>query len=97
MKVKTKSGFECEVNEHKFEDWRYVEAAVKINGTNPKEILEGIVFVVPFVLGEEGKEALMNHLADNNGIVSSASVLAEFREVEDLVGKKLKKSKPSQA
>ena len=49
MKVKTKSGFECEVNEHKFEDWRYVEAAVKINGTNPKEILEGIVFVVPFL------------------------------------------------
>ena len=97
MKVKTKSGFECEVNEHKFEDWRYVEAAVKINGTNPKEILEGIVFVVPFVLGEEGKEALMNHLADSNGIVSSANVLAEFREIESLVGKKIKKSKPSQA
>lgn len=95
MKIKTKSGFECEINERKFSDWRYLEASTKVNSTDTKAILDGIVFLVPFILGEDGKNALMNHLKDDDGIVETASILAEFREIEDLVGKKVKKSKPS--
>ena len=95
MKIKTKSGFECIINENKFADWRYIRAAAEVNSGKEAKILKGITFIVPFILGDEQEEALMDHLKDDDGIVSTIKIVEEFREIETLAGEKVKKSKPS--
>lgn len=81
MKVKTKSGFACEVNENKIKDWRFIKGLAKCDSSDESAQLEGITFVIPFLFGEKGEDALMKHLADKDGVVSTADVINEFKEV----------------
>ena len=94
MKIKTKSGFECNINERRLKDWRYVKAAAKINGGNEADIIEAVTFAVPFLLGEDGEAALMNYV-EEDGAVDSEKLLAEFLEVTRIAGEKIKKSQSS--
>ena len=94
MKVETKSGFKYNVDERRLKDWRYVKAASKINGGNEEEILSGITFAIPFLLGEEGENALMEHI-EENGTVDTERMLAEFLEITRIIGEKAKKSQSS--
>lgn len=94
MKIKTKSGFEWNVNEKKISDWRYVKAAARINSGNEAAILEGITFCIPFILGEDGEKALIDHVEENE-MVDTEKMIAEFLEITQLIGEKTKKSKSS--
>lgn len=96
MKVKTTSGFKCNVNENKVKDWRFVKALAKCDSKNDSQILEGLSFVVPFLLGEDGEEALIQHVADKDGIASADLIIGELREILVLAGEELKKSQSSQ-
>ena len=91
MKIKTKSGFECEVNERRLKDWRYVKAAAKINGGNEADILDAITFAVPFLLEDEGEKALMDHITVDD-VADTEKMLAEFLEITQIAGEKAKKS-----
>lgn len=94
MKVETKSGFKCNVDERRLKDWRYVKAASKINGGTEEEILDSITFAVPFLLGPDGETALMEHI-EEDGCIDSEKMLAEFLEITQAVGEKAKKSQSS--
>ena len=94
MKIKTKSGFEVNINERRLKDWRYVKAAAKINGVNEADIIEAVTFAVPFLLGEDGEAALMDYV-EEDGAVDSEKLLAEFLEVTRIAGEKVKKSQSS--
>lgn len=94
MKIKTKSGFECNMNERRLKDWRYVKAAAKINGGNEADIIEAVTFAVPFLLGEDGEAALMDYV-EEDGAVDSEKLLAEFLEVTRIAGEKVKKLQSS--
>lgn len=94
MKVKTKSGFECNVNERRLKDWRYIKAAAKFNSGNEAAIAEALAFAVPFLLGDEGEAALMAHI-EEDGFVDSVKVVTEFIEITQVIGEKIKKSQSS--
>lgn len=95
MEIKTKSGFKCKVNENKMKDWRYVKTTSKIaRCTDEIEIINGIDFLMSFVLGDD-YERLQDHLA-KDGIIESKELISAYREITDLMGEQLKKSKSSQ-
>ena len=94
MKIKTKSGFECNINERRLKDWRYIKAAAKINGGNEADILEAVTFAVPFLLGDDGEAALMSHI-EEDGTFDTEKMFAEFLEITQIAGEKVKKSQSS--
>lgn len=96
MNVKTKSGFNCKVNENRMKDWRFVKALAKCDSGIEASVIEGLAFAVPFLLGEEGEQKLMDHIIDADGNVYSEAVISEFKEILSLVGAELKKSRSSQ-
>lgn len=96
MEVKTKSGFKCKVNEKKIKDWRFVKALSKCDSGVETVVIEGLSFVVPFLLGEDGEEALLNHVMDEAGVASFTDIIKEFKEILTLVGSEIKKSQSSQ-
>lgn len=97
MDVKTKSGFKCKVKENKLKDWRFAKALAKCDSGDESKVLEGLTFVVPFLLGEEGEAALISHVEDVDGIASTEDVIKEVKEIIALVSNEIKKSQSSQA
>ena len=97
MNVKTKSGFECKVNEKRLKDWRFARALAKCDSGDESKALEGLTFVVPFLLSEDGEQALMEHVQDDEGIAPTDAIISEIREILSLVGEEIKKSQSSQA
>ncbi len=96
MKVKTKSGFACELNEQKCKDWRFVKFLAQMDSEDESEQLVGTTRAVSFMFGKESEEALMKHVTDKDGIVDSSKLLAEFKEILQLASAELKKSQSSQ-
>lgn len=48
MKIKTKSGFECNVNEKKAKDWRFIKLLALCDSGDESDALKGITQAVPF-------------------------------------------------
>lgn len=99
VKVKTKSGFSCEINENKIGSWNMIDYYTKINKA-AKAGDEGAVMTLTadmyvFILGEDSYNALLEHLKDEDGIVTSEALANEYKEILSLA--KVKKSKSSQA
>ena len=95
MEIKTKSGFKCKVNENKVKDWRYIRTSAHIaKSTDEIEVIEGVNFLMEFVLGDD-YDRLLEHLA-KDGVVESATVIAEYKEITNRIGEQLKKSSSSQ-
>lgn len=97
MDVKTKSGFKCKINENKLKDWRFAKALAKCDSGDESKVLEGLTFVVPFLLEEDGEKRLIEHVQDDEGIASTEAIIKEIRNIIELVGKEAKKSQSSQA
>ena len=94
MKVQTKSGFVCDVDTNKAKDWRFVKALAMFD--DHQTVINGMAIAIPFLLGEKGEKALMEHVKTKDGIYPSDKMLIEFREIMDLVGSEAKKSQSSQ-
>lgn len=73
----TTSGFAFELQDAALDDYELVEALVKVdNGDNGQ-----LIFVVAQLLGEAQKEALKEHLRDENGKVSAVRMFQEIAEI----------------
>ena len=96
MKVQTKSGFVCEVDEAKVTDWRFCKALAKCDSGDESAMIQGVTYVVPYLLGDDGEEALINHVTDKNGIAPTEKIIEEFKEIMTCIGSNAKKSPPSQ-
>ena len=95
MKIKTKSGFVCDINENKVKDWRYVEALAQWNSKSEVEAMTGMNTCISFLLGED-KERLKAHVTDKDGNIPAEALIDEFREIQELMTEEIKKSKSSQ-
>lgn len=95
MKVTTKDNFSIDVKKERAQDWRFVKALALMDSEDDSERLKGAAIAVPFLLGKDGEERLMQHLTDKDGLVSSAAVLAAFTEIINLLGEEEKKSSSS--
>lgn len=98
MKVKTKSGFECKVNENSVRDWRYVTMSARLSKEDDElKLIEGLDEMIAFIMGEEQKNKFLAYLAEKNGFADSKTVTEEFKFITEKMGEQLKKSMPSQA
>ena len=96
MKITTKSKFTIDINPNKAKDWRFIKALAMMDSDDESEKLMGTTKAVPLLLGKDGERALEEHLSDETGAVASDAVLAEFIEIVNLLGDKIKKSSSSQ-
>lgn len=98
MTIKTKSGFACEISEKKIGSWNMVDLYTKITkatkGNDLIEIMELTKELYVFTLGEDGYNALVEHLKDEDGVVSAEDLAKEFNAIMEIAN--AKKSKPSQ-
>ena len=94
MKIQTKSGFVCNIDEEKVKDWRFAKALAKsdVEAT----AIQGLSMAVTFLLGDSGEAALMDHVKEKSGAIPTEKVISEFREILDLAGAEIKKSQSSQ-
>lgn len=91
MEIKTKSGFECKVNENKVKDWRYISTSAKIAKTEDEiEAVNGISFLMQFVLGDD-YDRLLEHM-EEDGVVTTERIIAEYKEITGYISEQLKKS-----
>jgi hypothetical protein len=94
IKIKTKSGFVIEIDENKGKDWRFTKALAQWE--NDETVLQGLSFCVPFLLGDDGEKALMEHVTQEDGSIPAEMMINEFREILNLLGDKVKKLASSQ-
>lgn len=94
IKIKTKSGFVVEVDENRAKDWRFTRALAKWE--NEESVLQGMTSCLPFLLGEDGENALMEHVKEKDGSIPAEKMVNEFREILELLGAKVKKLESSQ-
>lgn len=98
MKIKTKSGFTCEINDKKIGSWNAIEMYTGISKAAEElqydKVMNLTADLYKFMLGEDGYKALKDHLKDEDGIVNAETVTKEFNEIMNLAN--LKKSESSQ-
>lgn len=97
MKITTKSGFKCSINENLVKDWRYVTATAKMAKSGDDiEIINALNFCLNFLLGEEQANKLIEHLSQKGGVADVNSVTEEYKEITGYLGEQLKKSQSLQ-
>jgi hypothetical protein len=97
MKIKTKSGFVCEIDENRADDWDFCDYLLMCD--SQATMVQGIKKAVPFLLGEKNENALKEHVKEKDGRVPASKIIAEFQEILDLIkqNNETKKSSSSQA
>ena len=94
VKIKTKSGFVIEINESRAKAWRCTKALAQWE--NEETVSQGLSTCLPFLLGDDGEKALMEHVKEKDGSIPAEKMINEFREILELLGEKVKKSGSSQ-
>ena len=91
MHVKTKSGFEWDVNEKNMKDWDFVDALAKCVSDDELKILTGARSLMSIMLGEDGIKALQDHVRDDEGIADAEAMFREVTEMMALTRAEIKK------
>ena len=94
VKVKTKSGFVIDIDENRAKDWRFTRALAKWE--KDETALIGLADALPFLLGEDGEKALMEHVKEKDGSYPAEKMIDEFRDILESLGEVIKKSASSQ-
>ena len=82
MEGKTKTGFDFNIDDRILTDWRFTMALTKCQNGKGMEQLTGAQEMVSLMLGEEGFNALMEHISkQNDGYVPSEAVMAEVKDI----------------
>ena len=97
MKIQTKSGFVCEVNEKIVADWDFLDVLCDCESENDTVKIRASRDAVKMLLGKDGAAALADHVKGKDGIKSSAKVFEEFKEIMTLLGEETKKLQSSQS
>lgn len=85
IKGKTTSGFKFEYDEEKMDDMEFIELAARAE-TNLYELPK----VMEWVLGEEQKKRLYDHVRETKGRASLMDTQKEFEEITEAAGESLK-------
>lgn len=82
MEGKTKTGFDFNIDDRILTDWRFTMALTKCQNGKGMEQLTGAQEMVSLMLGEEGFNALMEHISkQNDGYVPAEAVMAEVKDI----------------
>lgn len=90
MKITTKTGFQCEVNEKILNDYRFVKAIAKTKSKDPLISASALFDLVDLLIGDD-TELLEHCTAD--GIADTGKVSEEITDIIEQIGKdsKIKK------
>lgn len=77
IKGKTKSGFEFTLSEDVLDDYEILELLCDIEAGEYNKI----TFLVNLLLGKEQRDALKEHLRQENGHVSATAMVTEVMEI----------------
>lgn len=93
-KIKTKTGFEWEINDAAFDDMRLVDSLVKIErgSISTTEKMIALNQVATSLLGDNGKEALFVHVEKKTGKAGIKEVTGEIYDMLEQLNDKEKKS-----
>ena len=75
-KVKTSSGFECEIDEKNLDDMRLLDLVAEVSNGNTTKLSE----IINKVLGDQ-KEKLYKHIEDEHGRVPVEKASGEITEI----------------
>ena len=82
MKIKTSSGFECEIPSGLSNDYRFLRARMDLRSSDPEKANKAAMDLVPLVFcDEKEEERFLRHLADKNGRAMLADVYREIGEI----------------
>lgn len=96
MKIKTKSGFTCNISDHLMNDYRFLKAHRALSSTDAKKSVQAVVDLVSIVFNDETEEErFLQHLADEEGRVPTEKVYQELGEILVAAGEKNKSVKNS--
>lgn len=92
LKIKTKSGFEWEIDPEVTDDMELIDQMAELFRGNDTAIFG----LVERILTKEGKDALYEHCRNEKGRVPASAVMANINEIFTLAATELKKSQASQ-
>lgn len=82
VKVKTSSGFECEIDTRRVKDWRFVKAIQKTTSDDPQTQMAGSYEVIHLILGDKNEDALIKHIESlNDGYCPVEAIDNEVKEM----------------
>lgn len=82
MKIKTSSGFECDIPKGLSKDYRFLRARMALKSEDPDKANQAALDLVPIVFCDEKKEEeFLLHLADSAGRVMLEDVFREIGEI----------------
>lgn len=96
MKVRTGSGFECEIPSGIAQDFRFIKARQALKSEDPDVSNQAALDMVSIVFcNEEEENKFLLHLADEDGRIPIADVFREIGEILAQAGEKDSKVKNS--
>lgn len=96
MKVRTGSGFECEIPSGITQDFRFIKARQALKSDDPDVSNQAMLDMVSIVFcNEEEENRFLLHLADKDGRIPVSDVFGEIGEILAQAGEKNKKIKNS--
>ena len=96
MKVKTSSGFECEIPSGILNDFRFIRARQALKSEDQDRSNQAALDIVSIVFcDEKEEERFLTHLADKDGRIPVEDVFREIGEILVQSGEKDRKVKNS--
>lgn len=77
MKVTTKGGFTCEINQDAIGDWEIVERLVAIQSGN----ISDMPAVITELLGADGYQSMKDHVRNEKGRVPTEKMMELFFDI----------------
>ena len=91
MKIKTSSGFECDIPKGLSGDFRFLRARMALKSPDPETANQAALDLVPIVFCDRAEEErFLLHLADKSGRVMLEDV---FREIGEILSQAREKDK----
>lgn len=81
LNVKTKSGFECEIDERVTRDYHLTELLVDLNSNDQFKSMGASVEIGTFILGKRQLNKLKNHVKDKDGFIDNDVFANEIGEI----------------
>ena len=96
MKVTTKSGFKCTIDENILRDWRFITLTSKLTKQEDEiQIIDTVNDALNFLLGADGTEKLIEHIAKKHKVADVKEVITEYGEIITILKDSVKKSQSS--
>lgn len=89
VKVTTDSGFECEIEKDRLDDWEFAEAVVAATESRSGgESLKLAVYMINHMMSPKDAARLKDHVRLENGRVPSTRIMDEVTDIFNKIGLK---------